>query len=85
MRKFVVSLVLVALLLGGALALGARAAGDASAIRRATRPEDSRWVTNYRPGSNSTSYRYRANNYSRTTAARSSNVRTTAPVGCRGR
>jgi hypothetical protein len=35
-----------------------RAAGDASAIRRATRTEDVGWVSNYRPKSTSASHRY---------------------------
>jgi hypothetical protein len=53
----------------------ARAAGDASAIRRATRTEDVGWVSNYRPKSTSASHRF----------SYRGGGRATRMVNCRGR
>jgi hypothetical protein len=69
--------------------LVAQAAGDASAIRRATRTEDSRWVSNYRPGSSSnyrsgshksTYRRYSANTGRSTAAVKPSTAQQSVPV-----
>ena len=57
------------------LPIVARAAGDASAIRRATRTEDVGWVSNYRPKSTSTSHRF----------SYRSGGRVCGTVGCHGR
>ena len=55
----------------------ARAAGDASAIRRATHTEDVGWVSNYRPHSSNSSRRYSYSNRGNYHAVRS--------TGCHGR
>ncbi|HEY4310339.1 MAG TPA: hypothetical protein VGN12_12885 [Pirellulales bacterium] len=44
------------------------AAGDASAIRRATRTQDSRWVSNYRPGASNYGTTSRGSSYRRYSA-----------------
>lgn len=62
------------------LPVAAHGAGDASAIRRATHTNDSRWVSNYRPGSTSSSRRY---SYA-TSNSKSTRV-TPAPTGCQGK
>jgi hypothetical protein len=62
------------------LPVAAHGAGDASAIRRATHTQDSRWVSNYRPGSTSGSRRY---SYA---ASNSKSTRVTPrPAGCQGK
>jgi len=60
------------------LPIAAHAAGDASAIRRATRTEDVGWVSNYRPGSTSSSRRYSYRGSYRA-------VRSVGTTGCHGR
>jgi hypothetical protein len=60
------------------LPIAAHAAGDASAIRRATRTEDVGWVSNYRPGSSSSSRRYSYRGSYRA-------VRSVGTTGCHGR
>lgn len=74
MKKLMAVLLVVSCLF--ALSSVAQAAGDASAIRRATRTQDSRWVSNYRPGasnhgtnSRGSSYRRYSPNVNRSSAA----------------
>ncbi|HVU87603.1 MAG TPA: hypothetical protein VHD36_09800 [Pirellulales bacterium] len=79
MRKYLAcfGLFIVAAML---LPIAAHGAGDASAIRRATRTRDSGWVSNYRPGSTSSSRRY---SYS---TSNSKKIRATPrPAGCQGK
>ena len=76
MRRLIPCLCLLALcvLVGPVVVYGA---GDASAIRRATHTSDSRYVSNYRPGTMQTSSRQRT--------SRAYSARPAATVGCRGR
>jgi hypothetical protein len=62
------------------LPVTAHGAGDASAIRRATHTQDSRWVSNYRPGSTSGSRRY-----SYATSNSKSTRTTSRAAGCQGK
>jgi hypothetical protein len=77
MRKYLACLGLF-LAVAMFLPVAAHGAGDASAIRRATHTSDSRWVSNYRPGSTSGSRRY---SYATSNTTRA----TPRPAGCQGK
>jgi hypothetical protein len=60
--------------------LAAHAAGDASAIRRATRTQDSRWVSNYRPGESNYRSGTRSSPYRRYSTSAGNNVTVKSPA-----